>query len=62
VTPTAARLLAAIERVKVANFDLNENAKTVLSRLVADCGKEGSRDVDGTKQNSRGVEAMARIA
>jgi hypothetical protein len=60
--PAAALLRAAIEQVKAANSDLNENAKTVLSRLLADCEKEDSRDVEGTKQSSRAVEAIARIA
>jgi hypothetical protein len=56
--PAAALLRAAIEQVKAENSDL----KTVLSRLLADCEKEDSRDVDGTKQSSRAVEAIARIA
>jgi hypothetical protein len=62
MTPAAARLLAAIDLVKAKTPDLNENAKAVLSRLLADCEKEGSRDGEGTKQNSRAVEAITRIA
>jgi hypothetical protein len=62
MTPAAALLCAAIERVKAANPDLNERARTVLSRLLADSEKEGSRDVEGTKQTSPAVKVIAGIA